>query len=73
MSDREFHTLFHTVLHKLITLVVIATGQTFQFSGFLQLPSSSVPCSDRVRAAAQISAGGEGSPYNQLSAESYPT
>ncbi len=33
------------VLHKLITPVVIATGQTFQFSPVLQLPSSGVPCS----------------------------
>ncbi len=35
--------LFHAVLSKLITLVVIATGQTFQFSWFLQLPSSNLP------------------------------
>ena len=33
----------HHVLHKLITLVVIETGQTFQFSWFLQLPSSGAP------------------------------
>ncbi len=64
--------LFHAVLHaKLITLVVIATDQTFQFSWFLQLPSSSRL--GRVRAAAKISAGGVGSPYNQLYAVSYPT
>ncbi len=31
-----FTLLFHSVLCKLITLVGIATGQTFQFSRFLQ-------------------------------------
>ncbi len=59
--------LFHAVLRKLDTLVVIATSQTFQFSWFLQQPSSTgsgVAYSNRV--AAKISAGGVGSPYNQL-------
>ena len=63
----NFMQLFHTVLCCYFTLYCAthypcsySNGPTFQFSGFLQLPSSSVPCSDRVRAAAKISAGGEG-------------
>ncbi len=54
-----------------ITLVVIATGQTCCFSRFLQLPS---PCTatELGRAAAKISAGSVGSPYNQLYSVSCP-
>ncbi len=62
---------------KLITLVVIATGQTFQFSRvsylvfmatFQVFMATVHQCTllNRVRAAAKISAGGVGSPYNQL-------
>ncbi len=43
---------------KLITPVVIATGQLFNFLGFYQQPSSGVPLLNReVRAPAKISAG----------------
>ncbi len=57
---------------KLITPVFIATGQTFQFSRVLQATATFLWCTllftllNRVRAAAKISAGGVGSPYNQL-------
>ncbi len=48
---------------KLITLVVIATGLAYQFSGFLLQPYSSKPnLPIQVRAAAKISAGGGGAP-----------
>ncbi len=59
--------LFQAILCKLITPVVIATGQTFQFSGFT---ATFLWCTllftllNRVKAAAKISAGGMGSPYN---------
>ncbi len=43
---------------KLITLVVIATGLAYQFSGFLH--SESLP--NQVRAAAKIPAGVWGAP-----------
>ncbi len=63
-----FMLLFHVVLSKLSTLVVIATSQTCPFSRFLQPPFSGVATQPRVRvrAAAKISAGSVGSPYNQL-------
>ena len=64
--DSCYFTLY--VLYKLITPVVIATGQTFQFSWFFTasyLSSCIYPATlNRVRAAAKISAGGVGSPYN---------
>ncbi len=64
----------YAVLLKFITLVVIATSQTFQFSGFYSyLPLGVCALHNRVRAAAKISAGGGGSPYNQLYPVSYPT
>ncbi len=44
-NSQYFRMLFHTVLLKLITPVVIATSQTVQFSEVLQLLSSGVPCS----------------------------
>ena len=41
---------------KLITLIVIATGQTCHFSRFLQLPSSNLKLLNWVKAAAKMSA-----------------
>ncbi len=54
------HNLFQDVLHKLISLIVIAN--------FLVFTATFLWCIllNRVRGAAKISAGGVGSPYNQL-------
>ena len=68
--------LFHAVLRNLTIHVVIAACQTFFHFRFLQQPSSSwlgVAYSNQVRAASKISAGGVGSPYNQLYTVSYPS
>ena len=65
--------LFHAVLRKPITLVVIATGQTFQFSRVFTAFSYRCTLLNRFRADNKISAGNVGSPNNQLYAVSYPT
>ncbi len=51
------------VLCKLITLVVIATGQVQHFH-YSYLPGVAYP--NPVRVAATIRAGGLGNPYSQL-------
>ncbi len=58
--------LIHSVLGKLITLVVIATSLVHQFSRFLQLPFSGEAYPTWVSAAAKISTGGMEKPYSQL-------
>ncbi len=55
----ETTQIFHPVLCKLVTLVVIAPNLSFFL--FLQLPSSGVRVLSLVGAAVKISAGGVGS------------
>ncbi len=68
--------LFQAILLKLSTPVVIATGQTFQFSWFysyLPLVYLLFTLLNMVRAAAKISAGGGVAPTTNFTAVSYPS
>ncbi len=59
---RYFKLFFHTVLRKLITLVVIATGQTSHLPRFLHLPSSGVAYSTWLEQLLKYQLGVWGAP-----------
>ena len=57
---------------KLITLVVIATGLAYQFSGFLKLPSSSVAYSTWLEQLLKYQLGVWGAPRESFRANFTP-
>ncbi len=65
-SEMTHEAVILAVLWKLITLVVLATSPTFQFSRVFTATFLQCTLLNKVRAAAKISAGSVGSPYNQL-------
>ena len=77
LHARYLHLLFlgmrpGYMLHKIITLIVVATGLAQQFSCILQLPySSGVSLLNQFQAASKISAVGVGNSYHELCTTSY--
>ncbi len=64
-----FMLLFQAVLHKIIILVVIATGPNFNIFWFLQLPSSGVPSLTGLEQLLKCQAGVWVAPTTNFSCE----